>query len=90
MSSEHNLFGQALRSLRESKNISLRSFAKQMGWSAAYQSDVELGRRGPLQEKRVRQAAAILGADPDKLWLVAVKGRRRPCPDCPLRPVKVE
>ena len=85
MSPNHNLFGEALRSLREAKGISLRSLAKQMGWSAAYQSDVELGRRGPLQEKWVRKVAETLGADGDKLWAVAVKGRRRPCPDCPLR-----
>lgn len=41
-------FGQYLRSLRESRKVSLREFAKYMRWSAAYQSDIELSRRGAV------------------------------------------
>jgi len=32
--------------MREYKNVSLRELARRLGFSAAYLSDVELGRRG--------------------------------------------
>jgi transcriptional regulator with XRE-family HTH domain len=37
--------GQKIRELRESKDLSLRELAKKVGVSAAFLSDVELGRR---------------------------------------------
>ena len=37
--------GAALRKVREGTGISLRALARQLGFSAAYLSDIELGRR---------------------------------------------
>lgn len=39
--------GERIRELREHKDISLRELAKAVGTSAAFLSDVELGRRHP-------------------------------------------
>lgn len=53
--------GQKIRELREAKDLSLREFAKRVGdLSAAFLSDVELGRRFP-SEKVLAKMAGILG-----------------------------
>lgn len=43
-------FGQRIRELRGKKDFSLRELAKKIGVSAAFLSDVELGRRYPSQK----------------------------------------
>lgn len=44
------ILGQRIRELREAKDFSLREFAKKLGGlSAAFLSDVELGRRHPSE-----------------------------------------
>jgi|SRR6266446_6693254 len=49
--------GERIRELRESKDISLREFARQLGeLSAAFVSDVELGRRFPSDKVLARMA----------------------------------
>jgi len=50
--------GQHMRVRRERTGLSLRDMAKRCGWSAAYVSDLELGRRswGPKQTKRYTEA----------------------------------
>jgi transcriptional regulator with XRE-family HTH domain len=49
--------GQHIRELREKKDISLREFAKQLGnLSAAFVSDVELGRRFPSEDVLAKMA----------------------------------
>jgi transcriptional regulator with XRE-family HTH domain len=47
---EIKTLGQRIRELREQKDISLRELAKWLGVSAAFLSDVELGRRYPREE----------------------------------------
>ena len=42
--------GQRIRELRELKDLSLRELAKEIGVSAAFLSDVELGRRYPSEK----------------------------------------
>jgi transcriptional regulator with XRE-family HTH domain len=44
-------FGDKLRGLREEKGLSLRELASSIGISAAFLSDVELGRRFPSADK---------------------------------------
>lgn len=44
-------FGEKLRQLREEHDLSLRELASRVGVSAAFLSDVELGRRFPSSEK---------------------------------------
>lgn len=52
--------GQAIRELREKKDISLREFAKKLdGLSAAHLSDIELGRRLPSPELLVKIAQKL-------------------------------
>lgn len=52
--------GQLIRELREKKDLSLREFAKRLGGlSAAFLSDVELGRRHP-SEKVLAEMARVL------------------------------
>ncbi len=52
--------GQRLRELREAKDFSLRELAKKLDVSAAFLSDVELGRRFPSSDVLVKMAQ-ILG-----------------------------
>ena len=42
--------GECLRELRESKDLSVRELSKRIGVSAAFLSDVELGRRHPSED----------------------------------------
>jgi len=51
--------GQRIREFRDKRDISLREFAKKLGCSAAYWSDVELGRRY-ASEQMLKDAARIL------------------------------
>ena len=51
--------GQHIRDLREQKDISLRELAKRLDVSAAFMSDVELGRRFPSREILTKIAKAL-------------------------------
>jgi len=58
--------GQKIRELRDERDISLREFAKKLGCSAAFWSDVELGRRY-ASEQMVKDAARVLKVSIDDL-----------------------
>ena len=59
--------GQRIRELRGANDLSLREFAKKLGdLSAAFLSDVELGRRFP-SEKVLAKMAAVLGVSEEDL-----------------------
>jgi transcriptional regulator with XRE-family HTH domain len=58
--------GQRIRELRDQRDISLREFAKKLGCSAAYWSDVELGRRY-ASEQMLKDASRILKAPFEEL-----------------------
>lgn len=51
--------GERIRELRELKDISLRELAKKIEVSAAFLSDVELGRRNFSEEKFVKLAKTL-------------------------------
>lgn len=51
--------GQRIRELRELKDLSLREVAKGVGVSAAFLSDVELGRRYPREEVLLKMAHSL-------------------------------
>ena len=53
--------GDEIRRLRLEADITLRAFAKQLGHTAAHQSDIEHGRRMP-SERVLRKIADALGA----------------------------
>ena len=61
-----NTFGQYIRTLREKGDLSLREFAKKIDCSAAFVSDIELGRRYP-SEPVLATIAKILGVTVDEL-----------------------
>jgi len=52
--------GQRIRELREERDLSLRELAKKLKVSAAFLSDIELGRRYPSEEN-LKDLARILG-----------------------------
>lgn len=58
--------GQKIRELRDERDISLREFAKKLDCSAAFWSDVELGRRY-ASEQMLKDAARILKVSVDEL-----------------------
>jgi len=55
-----------MRELREEQDISLRELARKLDLSAAFLSDVELGRRYPSNKVLIR-IARELGVKPDEL-----------------------
>lgn len=58
--------GAFIRRLRDDKDLSLREFAKRLKRSAAFISDLELGRRHPSEEV-LADIARVLGTTVDKL-----------------------
>lgn len=59
-------FGQKIRELREEKDLSLRELAKEIQVSAAFLSDIELGRRYP-SDKILLSISEKLGTSTDEL-----------------------
>ena len=53
-------FGQFLTVKREERRISLREFARQLGVSAPYMTEVEKDRAAPLMPERLSRASEIL------------------------------
>jgi transcriptional regulator with XRE-family HTH domain len=58
--------GQYIRELRDKRDISLREFAKKLECSAAFLSDIELGRRYP-SDKILTDIATLLGVSVEEL-----------------------
>ncbi len=58
--------GQRIRELREKRDLSLRELAKKLECSAAFLSDVELGRRYP-SESNLKDLARILNVPFEEL-----------------------
>ena len=58
--------GERIRELREERDLSLRELAKKLDCSAAFLSDIELGRRFP-SEKNLKDLAQILNVPFDEL-----------------------
>jgi transcriptional regulator with XRE-family HTH domain len=58
--------GQRIRQLRDERDLSLREFASQVGCSAPFISDIELGRRNP-SEKVLKDIAKALGVNFEEL-----------------------
>jgi len=58
--------GQRIRELREERDLSLRELAKRLGCSAAFLSDIELGRRYP-SDNNLKDLAHLLSTSLDEL-----------------------
>jgi transcriptional regulator with XRE-family HTH domain len=62
----HKSVGERIRELREARDLSLRELGRKLKVTAAFLSDVELGRRHP-SEPVLAEMARILGASLDEL-----------------------
>ncbi len=51
--------GEEMRAQRKARKVSLREIAKRLKWSAAYVSDLELGRRTWTNDKCVKYGKAL-------------------------------
>ncbi len=56
---DHVAAGAAMRAMREKKKVSLRAVATRLGFSPAYVSDLELGKRNWDKDKAAKFIAAI-------------------------------
>lgn len=70
-----SLFGSELRRIREAAGIPLSQFARSLGVSAAYLSDVELGNRQPFDAERIGQVARLLDVNASDLKVLAAETR---------------
>jgi transcriptional regulator with XRE-family HTH domain len=68
-------FGAAIRSARERSGMTLTELARQLGVTKVYVSDVERGRRAPFSRTRLEDVAAILGINPELLYVLSVRSR---------------
>jgi HTH-type transcriptional regulator, competence development regulator len=67
------VFGAALRTLREQKEVALGELAAKVGMSAPYLCNIELGKFPPPSEEKLRSIAYELGHDSDELLAKAGK-----------------
>ena len=73
LQARNSIFGERVRSLRETQGIGLREFAKSIGISPTYLSKIERGELVPPIEDKVRAMAKALGQNEDEL--LALTGR---------------
>ena len=66
-----NRFGRTLRQLREGQGIGLRRLAAEIGISATYLSQIELGVLPPPRAEKIEALARVLGREPDALVVLA-------------------
>lgn len=79
-------FGQFLTVKREERRISLREFARQLGVSAPYMTEVEKDRAAPLMPERLSRAAEILDlSKEERSEMYDIVGKQKDCvaPDLP-------
>jgi transcriptional regulator with XRE-family HTH domain len=71
-------FGQYLKLLRESRDITLRELSRQTGMSAPYLSDVENDRTQPLTKERLETVLRVLQLNEEEQnQLFDLAGRER-------------
>lgn len=69
--SKRETYGELTRRVREEKEFGLREFAKMIGVSPTYLSQVERGELPPPAEGRVVKTAELLDLDKDELLALA-------------------
>jgi transcriptional regulator with XRE-family HTH domain len=72
---DNSTYGELLRAQRVQAGRSLGDLARHLGLSAMYISDIERGRRGPLDNFQTAEAAKFLGIDPGRLLKSAARQR---------------
>jgi transcriptional regulator with XRE-family HTH domain len=68
-------FGAFFRRIREDLRFSMGQVARHLGVSVSYVSDVELGKRAPFTDDRIKTIAAYFGIKPEPM--IEVAGRCR-------------
>ncbi len=68
---KHETFGQTLRKLRQKKDLGLREFARRVGISPTYLSQIEADSCTLPIEERVVEMARALDQDPDEFLALA-------------------
>ena len=84
MEKTNNAFGEFIANKRKEKGISLRSMAKNMGYSAPFWSAVEKGRANPPKYDKLEVLASILALtkkDMMQMFDLAGKDRSAVAPD---------
>jgi transcriptional regulator with XRE-family HTH domain len=82
----YNHFGEFIKQKRINKNITLREMARRIYISAPFLSDIEKGRRLPLDMARMDKMAAVLELDEEErsfMFDLAGKSRDTVAPDLP-------
>ena len=80
----HITFGYFLKSKRKEREVPIRKMAEMAGLAPGYLSDIESGRRCPLDLEllnRLAKSLSLAGADRDSLFDLAGKGRSAAPPD---------
>ena len=77
MNREDSTYGAYIARRRSSVGLTLVKVAGAVGVSVAYLHDVEHGRRGPLGADREAKLVDVLGADPERLRVLAAMARAR-------------
>lgn len=74
---ELTAFGREVRKLRIDKGVSLMEMADDLGWSAAFVSSVETGRKDPPEEyvSRVVKFFGLTGNNAEQLRKIALQSR---------------
>lgn len=83
---QYTNFGEFLQKKREEKMITLRKMAETLGFSPAFMSDVEKGRRNPPEMDKLEQISRILClSEEDKALMLDLAGKMRNsvAPDLP-------
>lgn len=86
MSKQYNNFGEFLAEKREEHDFTMREFARQLGVSAPFLSDVEKNRTAPLTKERLEKVAEILNLsreEQDGMYDLVGKQRNVVAPDLP-------
>ena len=86
MNKYYENFGAYLSEKREERDITLREFARQLGVSAPFLSDVEKNRSAPLIPERLEKAAEILhlsSEEKSEMYDIVGKQRDSVAPDLP-------
>ena len=76
-------FGQYLKTKRENKGITLRSFAEQVGVAPSYVSDIEKGNRNPPEKyfEKIIEVLELVGEALNIFYDLVGKARKGIAPD---------
>ena len=79
-------FGDFLQEKRKENELTLRTLAEKLGWSAPYLTDIEKGRRNPPDLEKLNMLADIFNLSEDEkkdMMELAGKKRETIAPDLP-------